>query len=277
MIIIKGERWMVNSMKDNKPGFKLKVKCDITESANKTLDNINEKVNHAVKPIGTIIDYIDNVFLYRLKVSSMVNNYNLEQLKSELQSKYNDIPDERKCDPKLNIVGPVIDSLKYNLDEEYIRDMFINILISSFDSDTRDDVLPAFIKIVEQLSINDALFLVQLKQIMDSNQLSNFGLLELIDARSGGLYSVLDSFLVYENNGIVSHLKLDEVVIDNLVRLRLIKIEKDRIAHPESVYSTSFDVIKKGKYSTKGKLSCHKFGFAVTAFGNQFLNICIKN
>lgn len=59
---------------------------------------------------------------------------------------------EERVESSINIVGTTIESLKYNLDEEHIKDMFTNILISDMTKDKKEKVLPAYIEIVKQLS-----------------------------------------------------------------------------------------------------------------------------
>ena len=45
----------------------------------------------------------------------------------EMEKKYNNIPLENRCEPKINIVGPALEALKFNLLEDELREMFKNL------------------------------------------------------------------------------------------------------------------------------------------------------
>lgn len=48
----------------------------------------------------------------------------------------------------MNIMGPAVDILKYNLDEQHIKDIFVNIMSSEMNGEKQTKVLPSYIDIV---------------------------------------------------------------------------------------------------------------------------------
>ena len=73
-----------------------------------------------------------------------------------MEIKYNNIPEENRTEAELHIVGPAMESLKYNIMNDDLAEMFSNLLISDLDNRTQNLCSPAFVKIIEQLSPTDA-------------------------------------------------------------------------------------------------------------------------
>lgn len=78
-------------------------------------------------------------------------------LEKKVRDKYNFIPEEYRKLPPLNILGPAIESLKYNIDDEHTNEMFANLIKNCMDSRLTDDIHPRFVKIVEAMSKLDAI------------------------------------------------------------------------------------------------------------------------
>lgn len=65
--------------------------------------------------------------------------------------------------PNINILIPTINGLSLNLDETLLGKMFFNILQNSVDKTKQKFLSPAFPKILEQLTKDEAIMLVLLK------------------------------------------------------------------------------------------------------------------
>ena len=85
--------------------------------------------------------------LSHIKIAKVTN---LNQVIDELEEKIIE-PEELN----INIEGNVMDRLKYNLDEDYLVEMYTNILISDMDSRTKNKCHVCFVEILKQLSKND--------------------------------------------------------------------------------------------------------------------------
>ena len=66
------------------------------------------------------------------------------------------MPSNLQQEPDLKIVYQIADKLKYNLDDEELREMFENLLISSMTKGKT--VHPIFVDIVDKISVEDARF-----------------------------------------------------------------------------------------------------------------------
>ena len=87
---------------------------------------------------GTLSGFFNHVVMYPLKKLN------------------NSIPEKERVEPQLHIVGPTMESLKYNIMDDDLAELFSNLLVSDMDMRTQNLCTPAFVKVIEQLSPVDA-------------------------------------------------------------------------------------------------------------------------
>lgn len=179
---------------------------------------------------------------------------------------------EERVESSINIVGTTIESLKYNLDEEHIKDMFTNILISDMTKDKKEKVLPAYIEIVKQLSSKGAVLLKTLREL-HTRQLS---VLMMRDSdRNTGSYRKINYVIVpYAGRTITP----DLVSLDNLERLGLIKIlNSTKITSEAQLCESTFNYVKNHyKSSSDGIITYEQGLFEVTDLGANFIDVCTR-
>jgi hypothetical protein len=73
------------------------------------------------------------------------------------------VPPERRIDPPAQIVGPVIEHLRFIDEDNPLSAMFEEILTNSIDKDGQEKVHPAFPHIISQLSRDEAWILFRLR------------------------------------------------------------------------------------------------------------------
>ena len=224
------------------------------------------------------------------------SKYKIEKIKYEFDQKIKKIPTKNRTNPRLSIAGPVIDILKYNLDEEYIKEMFVNLLISEIDDRTQDKVLPSYAKIIEQLSADDANFLniyYQLKEIIDEFYLLEFknkkekkysfqfisNTFEDLEENQNNIYIKKDkiSYFLYKANNKLNILNVKNTTIDNLIRLNILNINHNNIVLSDEIPNNLNDFCKKiidkhrkNSLPTNGNMLDIEF----TEFGSNFIDIC---
>jgi hypothetical protein len=71
---------------------------------------------------------------------------------------------EKIVDAPAQITGPVIEGMAYVDEDSIIGDMFANLLRKAIQSDTQDQAHPAFPRIIQQLSDDEAIILFYLKK-----------------------------------------------------------------------------------------------------------------
>lgn len=210
--------------------------------------------------------------------------YKKKEIDKKLEKKYNLIPDENKTIPRMNILGPAVELLKYNLDEQYIKDIFVSIMFSEMNSEMQYKVLPSYIDIVRQLSRDDANMLKMIYDAYSKDNNTEYPLCVMCSSiyNSRELYDVLDNYLVINPYGINKDkgfnitVKLDGIVIDNLCRLGLIKLREDRYLH-EDYYELVLDILKPSySYLKDCDIFMKKGIFELTEFGKNFILICFN-
>ena len=105
---------------------------------------------------GTLSGFFNHVVMYPLKKLNIKYEQKAIAFEKEMEKKYNSIPEEDRVEPQLHIVGPTMESLKYNIMDDDLAELFSNLLVSDMDIRTQNLCTPAFVKVVEQLSPADA-------------------------------------------------------------------------------------------------------------------------
>ena len=243
-------------------------------SLQKTLDKVSDGLTKCMDLFGAIVGPHMDKYI-------MEYPYKKDALQKEIEQKYNAIPEEYRTDPKINIAGPVFENLKYNLDEEHIKELFTNILISDMDSRKQSKVLPSYVEIVRQLSQADAEYLNILKAKINMHDLvceAPIIKLKYTLSTGGFIPASNDIVLIYDNT---NYFVLPSIVIDNLSRLQIIDIDFSKFKVDETKYKTVFNKISEMDdfknipfYATK--LDYFKGILTITDFGKPFLEICLS-
>lgn len=258
---------------------------------NKTIDLVNKVYDDGLsKPVKVIGNGLSICLSFLgATVSPMMYEYiknaeyKKEEINKKLERKYNLIPEEKRTEPRMKIMGPAVDILKYNLDEDHIKEIFINIMCSEMNAEKQEKVLPSYIEIVKQLSKKDAETLKCLYELYKDKNKTQFAL-DIIRAKPK---NVEDGYIEIEKQIIgnasqegtlssVHTINLEDIVLDNLSRLELIKVYDDKyLPDLEESYEIGFNSIKS-KYSFEKDFEIYfeKGVFEITAYGLNFLNIC---
>lgn len=215
----------------------------------------------------TMYEYIENA------------KYKMKEVDKKLEKKYKEIPEDKKTKPRINILGPTTDLLKYNLEENHIKDIIVNLLASEMNIDSQNKVLPAFIEIARQLSSLDAQILKSLYDAKVKTKYNSFAIdtILLETPFQKNAYVELDRVIVvsYENK-ILHTIKPSRIVLDNLSRLELIRIEDGKEIAASQLYGKGFNLEKHKYEKSPGNLTFSKGIFRITDFGVSFLDICFK-
>ena len=265
-------------MEENKLPIELKaeVKADLTKTVEKTYDDTLKKpLTSSSKILTTVLDFFHNTILYPLQQYNLYAKNKLENYSIDLENKAKSIPQEYLTNPKVNILGPVFDGLKYNLDEEHIKEMFTNILLSDMDKRTQSKVLPSYIEVVKQLSSEDA----QMLKFFKENNIKNEPIMKLkYILKSTGYIYTTNNLILIQNN---SYDILDSIIIDNLLRLKLINIKFDELRNDRTPYNSVFEQIKQRKEFNPLPQNVEKLDHTdgliqISDFGQNFIDICLS-
>jgi len=207
-----------------------------------------------------------------------IGNFKLKKARyeQELLNELEKIETNKIVEPRLSIVGPTIENLKYNLDEEQIRKMYTKILAGELNANTHSKILPAYIEIIKQLSKNDAEFLMELKNTQKL-MLSVCNIrLRTRDAKG---YTPITTIIVNNTQKNSNHIMLPKkIILDNLERLQLIKITDTlSIPHDEKAVEKAYNYWAsfQGPDTDPNIEYYYESGLLeITDFGKQFIDIC---
>lgn len=80
-----------------------------------------------------------------------------ERLTRDLESVCSSVPAAQQVEVKPEIAGPVFERLRYLEDSNELRALYLNLLKSAIDSERQANVHPGFVKVLENISAQDAL------------------------------------------------------------------------------------------------------------------------
>ena len=105
------------------------------------------------KALGTVTNCL-NMLLAPLERAQLTSAAKTEAFRKSLEIKYQVIPEDRRQEPPLKIVYQIADKLKYNLDNDELRDLFENLLISSMTKGIT--IHPIFVDVIDKMMPEDA-------------------------------------------------------------------------------------------------------------------------
>jgi len=254
---------------------KLEVTADLTKTAENVYDDtLKQPLKSSSNAITTLVDFFHNTVMYPMQKYNLYAKDKLQNYADELENRAKAIPSENLISPRVNILGPTIDGLKYNLDEEHIKEMFTNILLSEMNNKQQKKVLPSYIEIVKQLSKDDA----KLLKFIKDNKLSCEPIIKLqLNSNSGIYYPSDDIFLIVNN----SFQLIPSIIIDNLSRLKIIDLDFLSWRNNEDLYKNAFQKIKNETPmgmipSSSTKLDYSKGLLKITNYGKNLIDICLS-
>lgn len=247
------------------------------DGLSKPTKTISSGLNMCLEFLGSMVsptmyEYIQNA------------EYKKKEIDKKLKKKYELIPNSKRTIPRMNILGPSVELLKYNLDEQHIKDIFINIMTSEMNSDTQEYVLPVYIEIVKQLSKDDAETLKIINKGYKREDITQFYLstICLNLEKPKGTYKVLDKSLVVpylteeEKISFYETTQLKPIVIDNLSRLGLIIINEEKSLPEEEAYELTYKMITQYKDLDIFDIFQKKGTLELTELGKNFIEICLN-
>lgn len=223
------------------------------------------------------------------KFVGLSSDYFGGDFESDLQSRIEHIPEEHLRTPPTSIAVPAMIGLSYSLDDDSLKDMYLNLIARATDDRATQVAHPAFAELIKQLSPTEATVLLDFLSspgpIVMPNEafpptITQPTLEDLTSFKRGATRSYsthrrhLTPFIDSDSKKIVDRPET-EMWIDNWVRLGLLEVDYDAFLnghenyewldiHPEYLRLLA-DVEARGK-----KLDVRRGRFTPTAFGSAF-------
>lgn len=254
------------------------------ELAKATVENTvgvayNDIVSPSAKPIGTVISLLPRtirLFFSRWEKWVVNAERSLELTAEAIQEKVAQIPEEKLSEPEPAIAVPALQQLSYCYDSQELREMYANLLVSSMNVDTKYEVHPAYVDIIKQLTPDEAKLLKRIFQIKD-----DCPLISVRRYNADNSYNeVIRNFSTIAFDACEKPLNI-YAYLDNLERLKLIDIPYGGYITDNQIYKPliNHEIIQKimsEKLPEKCSWDIEKKYFYLTAFGKNFVEICLK-
>ena len=129
------------------------------EAINKLYDDALSGPAKEIGKLGTDALKTARLLLAPLQYAAAYQD-RLEQIIKRISAR---VPEERRVEPPLEIVGPTLEKLQHVREGTELSDMFEEILTKSIDGDVQASIHPSFSHIVSMLSRDEAWILYRLK------------------------------------------------------------------------------------------------------------------
>lgn len=201
--------------------------------------------------IGTDVVKTVRLFTFPIQALSKLQ----DKVERVLEAAYNKVPENNRQPAPPQLVGPVIEKLKYLPEGDELVKMYEELLARSIDSDRINEAHPSFIHIISQLSRDEAYLLFELKNKV----------FEVVD--------VMD-FLSKENRFINRRIEKSNIPEDKLYFKNNIDLY---YSHLESLSLVTWPVYKQDPIVLNGiQTGLRRFSkIELTVFGKMFIKACI--
>lgn len=130
------------------------------ESIDNMIKNVTDKPTQNIGTTLADIWYlVFGSFSHATDMRKLKYSYDLQEFEKELKEKINEIPEDERVEPDIQVIAPALEAAKYCIGKEELRKLFVELISNSIDKYYSKDVHPMFAEIIKQLSSVDALVL----------------------------------------------------------------------------------------------------------------------
>lgn len=129
-------------------------------------DAYDDALKPGVKQVGTLVEDLTKVILLGLAPVQFVAALQ-DRYRAFLDTSIRRVPEPDRVLPAPQILGPVLEGIKYEPEDSPISEMFSQLLSSSMDRSRVQNAHPAFSQIVRQLSQDEATFLNSMWRLLN--------------------------------------------------------------------------------------------------------------
>lgn len=252
-------------MKEKKELISNEIKKEIYE------DGFKPALTETGKTLSFLPRVIKNAFA-KVEKWCLNQEFMVEEFKTELERKLENKKLENIVDANPRIFIPAAQAISYSWDEKEIKELYLNLMASDMDCDTKNKIHPSFVAVIKQMDTTDVkLFTMLYKDIvLPVYQLSRKG-------EGGGFTNILD-YLLPDDYYVIASETLIVKSLNNLERLKLIDISFEQSYTCKSNYSPIENgrVIKKYRSKCGESLEIGEGIIKKTEFGKDFYSACCE-
>lgn len=248
-------------------------------------DGYNDIAHPALSAAGNVLAIIPQVIeraLLPVRQWVTEGQYKFKETKKLLEQKLQNTPPEQIVSPEPYVAVPALQAISYSMDNEEIRNMYANLLASSMSEKVKNDVHPAFVEIIKQLSPDEARILKYLYNGLGTEPMIH---LRLVDNNTHGGVAVIRNFTQLFRK--VEKLEQNDynkvaILVDNLSRQKLIEIHEGSFLTDSKRYEpleqdSVVQSLKNQRIEENKVWDIKKTYLSLTHLGESFCKICISD
>ena len=258
----------------------MKVVPDVYE------DGAKQTVTESGKIAGRIPRAI-NAALAGIDIWIMNREYKVAEVKKILEQKLENVNPDNIVPPEPYIAVPAWQAISYSMDNDELREMYANLLAKAMNIETKNNVHPAYVEIIKQMSPLDA---KNLSVICESDGLPIASFCyEYADGSKSG-----NTPLIFLDNQDEEDYLFQATSISSLSRLGLINIDFEHMVfnkdeykkfEKSEVYTEMKNINADEAYNVynfpkdkfhNSNINMNKGVIDLTPMGDSFVDVCIK-
>lgn len=251
---------------------------DVPESLDNAVKNLTDTpTQNAGQTIGDLWYLVFGGISHAADKRRMKYANDLEQYRRELTKTIEQIPEDKKVEPSIQITAQALENSKYCISSQSLREMFVKLISGSMNKDFEPFVHPSFPEMIKQMDDSDAMLLSELKR-NGKSAIANF---RLVSSKNSG-YQLLFTNAYISN---IFRIPIEKCArsLTSLERMGLVKLEYDVYFSDETIYSSfkSLDLYKTFTANLEhnvnySKIDVQKGLCSVTPLGKDFINLCVS-
>lgn len=137
---------------------------DLPESVDNAAKNLTDvPTKNAGQTFGDIWYLVFGGISHAADKKRMKYAADLEQYRKELTQSIEQIPEDKKVEPSIQVTAQALENSKYCVSSEELRQMFVSLISNTMNKDFSNDTHPSFPEILKQMSPLDAKLLKDFK------------------------------------------------------------------------------------------------------------------
>lgn len=195
-----------------------------------------DALSPTIKPIGEILGFLPRTV--KLALSGwekwLINGEETIRLTAEsVKEKVKAIPEDKLVEPEPYVAIPAMQQLSYCANNEDLRELYANLLVSSMNADKKWQVHPSFVDIIKQLTPDEA----KLLKILLPTTLQSYPLIDIRLENTQGEGHVLYSNFTTTGLNVLDIPTNIGLYIDNFLRLKIIEMPSRTIYADQTAYT----------------------------------------
>lgn len=250
---------------------------DLPESVDNAAKNLTDaSTKNAGQTFGDIWYLVFGGISHAADKKRMKYAADLEQYRQELTQSIDQIPEDKKVEPSIQVTAQALENSKYCISSEELRKMFVNLISGSMNLTKEPLVHPSFPEMIKQMDDTDARILMELKRNGDA-PIANYQ--ESLRDKTG-------SYDLFYNAYISTIYNLPMVKcsrsLSSLERMGLVKLSYSEWFLKDSIYDKFkncplYHTIETRVMNSnrKSDLTIQKGVCHITPLGKDFIKLCV--